>query len=935
MLVAVSGRILAIIQLVLKRSLNNSRLLLAAFVGLLIAVCLVSSVPLYTHGMLERLLRVRLESPDKRPSGTVWLRHLEDSQNHATLDQYKQLDSYVTNNVGWIVSIPLQQYVRYVAGDVYVFWPAENKGFIPQAQRRYGYVAFQSDLMKHVKVIDGQGLTDDVTPAGDDIPVVINQTTADELHLKVGDRLIYSDVEQYNPNGVIVKIVGLWQPLNPSEEYWIYDPFLFNNVLFTNERNLFDRVFTQLTKAPHEFTWYALFDASSIHTINESRVLSGLQFLFTRANIMMPGVTEYPTLMATLGEFQDRAFLLNLLLFVLSVPMIVVVLYYIGTSIGMIIDRQRNEIALLKSRGASTLQIVSIYLSEGLMLGVFALIVGPLIGMGVAELIGDSYGFLLFAQRPPLPLWLDEETVRYAVGAVVLSVLAALIPAVGAARHSIVSYKQEVARSSSRPIWQRFFVDFLLLAVAGYGYRLLSQNQSIINVTQAGTDPAHQQKLFIDPLTLLVPSVAIFGAALLFLRVFPVLSAGMSRVANLIAGASIVLALRQIARTPRHYSSLVLLLTMTLALGAFSASAAHTIDRNFSEQVYYKEPADLTITEAWDYDQAAGVWHEPPLEAHQVKGVQAFSTWNSFTVVPQQGNNQPKAQLLGVDRLTAPQVLWWRSDFAREPLGALMNALGISEQAILVQPQFLEQTQLHVGDTLTLLFDTTPVDFYIADTFTEFPTLYPDQGFIFVANLSYVNDQIGLQPYKVWMKLDPDVRVPDVIDALAKNGVRIIEIDNSRLDVNSSRLDPQRTGLFGVLSVGFVVAAVLTVLGFFLYSFLSFERRLLQMGILRAMGLSVRQLFGLLMFEQIYLIILGVAVGTGLGVYAGRLFIPFFQISTGFANAIPPFIVETAWADVMRIYIILGIMLALGLLSTAVLIARMRLYRTVKLGEES
>jgi putative ABC transport system permease protein len=101
------------------------------------------------------------------------------------------------------------------------------------------------------------------------------------------------------------------------------------------------------------------------------------------------------------------------------------------------------------------------------------------------------------------------------------------------------------------------------------------------------------------------------------------------------------------------------------------------------------------------------------------------------------------------------------------------------------------------------------------------------------------------------------------------------------------------------------------------------------------MGLSVRQLFGLLMFEQIYLIILGVAVGTGLGVYAGRLFIPFFQISTGFANAIPPFIVETAWADVMRIYIILGIMLALGLLSTAVLIARMRLYRTVKLGEES
>src|ERR1700694_3703434 len=113
MIAAVTGRFLAIFQLVMKRSINNFRLLLAAFIGLIIAVSLVSSVPLYTHGMLERLLRARLESPDKRPPGTVWLRHLEDTQNHGTIDQFKQLDSYVTNNVDWIVSVPLQKYVRY------------------------------------------------------------------------------------------------------------------------------------------------------------------------------------------------------------------------------------------------------------------------------------------------------------------------------------------------------------------------------------------------------------------------------------------------------------------------------------------------------------------------------------------------------------------------------------------------------------------------------------------------------------------------------------------------------------------------------------------------------------------------------------------------------------------------------------------------------
>ena len=108
---------------------------------------------------------------------------------------------------------------------------------------------------------------------------------------------------------------------------------------------------------------------------------------------------------------------------------------------------------------------------------------------------------------------------------------------------------------------------------------------------------------------------------------------------------------------------------MTLALGAFSASAAQTIDRNFSEQVYYKEPADLGIWEAWEYDQTAGVYNQPPLESHQVPGVESFSTWNSYDVIPQQSKTQTKAQLLAIDRLTFPQVAWWRPTLPTSRLG--------------------------------------------------------------------------------------------------------------------------------------------------------------------------------------------------------------------------------------------------------------------------
>ncbi len=927
-------RLVAIVVLSAKRGINNVRMLLLPLIGLVVAVSLVTSIPLYAHGTLERLLHQKLFPSENRPIGAVWLRHVEQVSSHATPAEYTALNDYLSRNFAGLVSIPELRYVQYVAGDSYVFWPANNTGFVPTNQRHYGVVAWQSDLVKHVKIVQGQAFTDAPTPAGRDIPVLMNAATAANEGLAVGDRIIYSDADKYNPNGAFLHVVGIWQPIDANDPYWLYDPDLFSTTLFVNQADLFGRVFRQLPNAPHEYSWYGVFDANQIHSVTVREVLSGLDELTFRATQLMPGTTINSQLPSALSDFEDTAALLNVLLVILSIPTIVVSLYYVSSTIGLTIDRQRNEIALLKSRGAATLQIVGMYLIQGLLLGGVALIVGPLVGMAIAELMGDSYGFLLFAQRPPIPIWLDPETVRYALGAVALSVLAALLPAIGAARHSIVTYKQEIARTRLTPLWQRYFVDVLLLAMAGYGYRSLTQTQSVISFAPVSFTQ-NQATLFIDPLTILVPSLAIFGAALFFVRIFPLLSAGVSLIAGLVAGAPIVLALRQIARTPRQFSSLVLLLTMTLALGTFSASAARTIDRNFSEKVYYGEPADLAVTEKWDFDPDTQVYHEPPLTAHEVPGVVAWSPWNSYTVVPARDSTRTKDQLLAIDRLTFPAVGWWRSDFADEPLGGLMNALGISPDAVLVDQAFLTKFQFHVGDIVTLNFQDTPVDFYIAGTIKEFPTLYPDQSFIFVANLSYINDQIGLAPYKSWYKLDSNVGAGTVVDELKKNGLVPIDIQNSRSDVNLGRTDPQRTGLFGTLSIGFVVAALLTVLGFFLYSFLSFERRLLQMGILRAMGLTVRELFGLLMFEQIYLILLGVAVGTGLGVYAGDLFIPFFQISTGFQNAIPPFVVTTAWPDIFRIYILLGVMLVFGLVGTATLIRRMKLYRTVKLGEET
>lgn len=87
--------------------------------------------------------------------------------------------------------------------------------------------------------------------------------------------------------------------------------------------------------------------------------------------------------------------------------------------------------------------------------------------------------------------------------------------------------------------------------------------------------------------------------------------------------------------------------------------------------------------------------------------------------------------------------------------------------------------------------------------------------------------------------------VPDGLNTFIKDWTSATQtiIDEQR--------KPERQGLFGLLSVGFVTAALLTVLGFILYALFSFRRRFIELGMLRAVGLSAQQMTALLASELI------------------------------------------------------------------------------------
>jgi putative ABC transport system permease protein len=150
------------------------------------------------------------------------------------------------------------------------------------------------------------------------------------------------------------------------------------------------------------------------------------------------------------------------------------------------------------------------------------------------------------------------------------------------------------------------------------------------------------------------------------------------------------------------------------------------------------------------------------------------------------------------------------------------------------------------------------------------------------------------------------------------------------VDVQSQ---PERQGLLGFLFIGFATAALLTVLAFLLHMVFSFQRRMIELGVLRAAGLSMGQMTGYLIWELTFLIMIGGVIGTVLGHLASMTFIPFMQIGREAADLIPPFKVLIAWDSIYQIYGMFAILFGLTLIVSIVLLRRMRIFQAIKLGE--
>lgn len=962
------GILIGLLRVVGQRLLSHLGLMLAIAAGFTVAIALVVCIPVYSEAVGYRILRDELsrdEAGAQRPPFAFMYRYLGSQTGVIGVNDYAGLDAYLTETVDSRLGLPIENRVHYVASDKMPLYPAGGAG----EPLIWLSMAFATDFESHIDVVDGAY---PAFSADGPVEVLIAEELAARLGLQVGEEYLLlgprviqmaNQAPDDDPNqtareqaamSVPVRIAGVWRAKDIEDPYWFYQPSTLNETVFVPQQSFSERLAARNPAPVYVALWYLMADGSGIRSSD---------VLVTRARINRT-ITEVGTILAgtrldispadALGRHQEQVQRLTLILTVFSIPVLGLIAYFIILVAGLVVQRQSNEISVLRSRGASRAQVLGIYLLEWLLLGALALGLGVLLGELAAFLMTWTRSFLDLVPREALPIEMTPDAWQRAWQVLALLLVASLLPAFGAARYTIVSFKSERARSTRKPWWQRAYLDLLLLIPVYYGYTQLNQRGTIafLGFGVGSGDP------FGNPLLLLAPSLFIFALALLATRLFPMLMSLLAWAANRLPGVATVTALRYLARSTAAYTGPVLLLVLTLSLATFTASMARTLDNHLYDQIYYDNGGDMRLYDlGWSTQPVAGLGGAPPAAAAEtdameearfvflpvtdylmVPGVEAATRVGTSEVDIVANGRTVAGRFVGLDRVDFLNVARWRSDYSRESLGALMNRLADDPSSVLVSSSFAGQTGLRVGDRFVIRMNDLDVNrevpLVVAGYIGLFPTIYPADGPFLVGNLDYAFEQQGGQyPYDVWLRLAPDADHRAINVGLAEIGLKTFERGFAPEEIVSERERPERQGFYGLLSVGFVASAFLTVLGFLFYSVLSFQRRFVELGMLRAIGLSTRQLGTLLGWEQALIIGAGMLAGTAIGISASQLFIPFLQVRRGQNAQIPPFLVEIAWEQIGIIYATFGVMLVLAVVVMVFLLRRMKLFQAVKLGE--
>ncbi len=927
-----------------KRLASRAGLTLLLIASSALTIALVVCVPVFVDAISLQILQEEIQSKMETqnvPPFPVRFQAMPRYGAAMSLDEARYSHDWIADMLVRSVGLPLR--ATYAQADSPVFFmmardddPRYQNPLLAPVQ-----VTLLSEVEQHIKIIEGAAFGS--APQADRLGVWMDPSTVERLGIQVGDTFQLTNPQNKAAAPISVEIMGIWEATDPQDRtYWSDRPLrLLDKRMLTTEEQYVRFVYPARAEMTYAHTWYYVLDPQRMTFARAEQYVEALRSVEREMVLRLPGGRMDLSPMSELERGLQRKSNLSGVLLNFALPLLGMLLYFIVAISSMAVRFQRQEVAMLASRGSSQVQILLLKLVEVATTAVLSLPLGIAGGLLLARLIGFTREFLVFVPRTPVPVHLEAVDWRTVGAAMLLAALAQLAPHAAATRLTIVTFEQWRARRGVLWSGVRVLLIGFLVVTTYYAHQKLV---ALGSLSLIGLDPGDSS---FDPVVLLAPTLFLFAVAVVISELFVLFIRPVAALGKALPSLPAYLGCTILGREGEQYRVPVFLIVLCLSLGIFFASMGKSADAWLVDRRSYQVGADLAISLT---DEAPGslgseggpgidatMWMLPMGDYEALQGVDRATRVGEYkaSVYAQQ---LPPMRLLGIDPATFPQVAYFRPDFAGDSLGALMNRLASQRDGLLIPSHLAERLQIGEGEQLTLNLRVTPEveqasRFTIVGTFDWFPTMYESDFMVVAANLDYVQSEMGgATPYDVWMRLEPGASTEKVIEGVWHLGVVPVLRGDRAAMINRDQQRLERVGIFGMLSLCFLAGAVVAGLGLLIHSFSSMVGQRVRYAVWQALGVRRGEIMATISVEYVLTLLYGLVLGAGGGLAASYLYVPLFRLTDDVGQAIPPFLPSVNWQSANLIILAMGVTLLL--IETVILgsVVRLKIFETLRLG---
>ena len=564
------------------------------------------------------------------------------------------------------------------------------------------------------------------------------------------------------------------------------------------------------------------------------------------------------------AEFQQGIGFFNTFLLVFAGVSLIVGAFVMYNAFRVVVAQRGRELALLRLLGTTRRQLVGSVLGEALFVGTIA----SLIGVGFGVLLAIGVRALLEALGGSLPdagLAVTPRTVLVGVGVgLSTTVIAALAPALRTTRITpLEALRDQPELRRVKPWWAIVGSALLVLALVlvFWGISRAAANAALTGDT--------------GPLIIVAAGCLLaFGAVFVLARTVARPLLGMLAFGERSTPA--VIGRENARRTPRRTavtsSSLMIGVGLVVMVAVLSQSVQDTIfdalDDTFA--------AELLVQSA-GFDPTAGIPVDVADEVARVEGVEQIGRLNYLTIgLP--GGGETLA--VGVE----PETV--ELSFKYEEVEGTFFELG--PNAVAVQRIEADSFGFSVGDRLDLEIDFESYPVTVVAIFDYEGEVSDSQSYYLAyEEVRRLQDRPLDGALSVAVEDGRDIeRVKDSVEEALEGypTVRVLTL--------SDIVDQVRTGLnalVGMVAGLLVMSLIVAIVGIVLTLYLAVFERTRETGMLRAIGMTRRQVRTMIRTESVLIAVFGTFLGLVLGLFCG------WALSIGIAGTGVSFGIPWIW----------------------------------------